>query len=332
VSGLISLYPLVRNEALKILKKKRFLVIILILAVLIPIFTYAQLKIAQNQREQFGTEDWRVVLQQQIYDYTNRLGSARVPEEWKQWMRVTVQQLQYYLDRDVDPNSPNGVTFTRGFINNAISLFIPLLVMAIASDIVSSERSGGTIKMLLTRPVKRWKVLTSKLIALALFVSLIILSTIVLAYLISGFVFGFGGWDMPVFTGFQIQGSEVDISYVHAIEQWRYIIMQAGLAWFSSMAVACMAFMVSVLVRSTAASIVIMMAAIIAGTILTNMASSWESAKYLFMVNLQLTDYLSGTLPPIPGMSLAFSLSVLTIWAAAALFVSYRVFTTQDIM
>lgn len=329
---MISLYPLIKNETLKILKKKRFLVVVLILAVLIPIFTYAQLRVAQNNKKQFGTEDWHVVLQQQIYDYTNRLGSARVPEEWKKWMRVTVQQLQYYLDKDVDPNSPNGVTFARGFIDNSVSLFIPLLIMAIASDLVSSERSTGTIKMLLTRPVRRSKVLLSKLVALTLFVSLIILSTVILAYLISGFVFGFGGWDMPVFTGFQIEGSDVNMENVHAVDQWQYLIMQCGLVWLSGMAVACLAFMVSVLVRSTAASIVIMMATIIAGTILSNMASSWESAKYLFVVNLQLTNYLSGTLPPIPGMNLTFSLAVLSVWALASLFVSFRVFTTQDIL
>ncbi len=329
---MISLYPLVKNETLKILKKKRFLVVILVLAVLIPIFTYAQMKQAQNTAKQLGTRDWQVAIQGQITDYTNRLSSARVPEEWKRYMRVSIQQLQYYLDHDVDPNSPNGVTFAIGFLGNAVSLFIPLLVMAIASDLVSSERSTGTIKMLLTRPVRRWKILMSKLITLTLFVSLIVLSSAVLSYMISGSVFGYGGWTMPVFTGFQINGSEVDTSYVNVVDQWLYIIMQMGLVWFSSMAVACLALMVSVLIRSTSASIVIMMATLIAGTILSALASSWESAKYLFMVNLVLTDYLEGTIPPIPGMTLSFSLIVLAVWAIAAILISFRVFTKQDIM
>lgn len=329
---MISLYPLVKNETLKILKKKRFLVVILVLAVLIPIFTYAQMKQAQNTAKQLGTRDWQVAIQGQITDYTNRLSSARVPEEWKRYMRVSIQQLQYYLDHDVDPNSPNGVTFAIGFMGNAVSLFIPLLVMAIASDLVSSERSTGTIKMLLTRPIRRWKILMSKLITLTLFVSLIVLSTAVLSYLISGSVFGYGGWTMPIFTGFLITGSEVNTSYVNVVDQWVYIIMQMGLVWFSSMVVACLALMVSVLIRSTAASIVIMMATLIAGTILSALASSWESAKYLFMVNLVLTDYLKGTIPPIPGMNLSFSLVVLSVWALASLVVSFRVFTKQDIM
>jgi len=328
---LTSLYPLVRNETLKIMKKKRFLVVVLILAVLIPVFTYAQMKVAQNNIEKFG-QDWRRELQQRITDIQNTLGSDRVPEEWKKFRRVMVQQLQYYLDNDVNPQSPDGVTFTRSFMQNAVTLFIPLLVMSIASDLVSSERSTGTIKMLLTRPVRRWKILASKLITLTLFVSLIVVTTLILCYLISGAVFGYNGWTMPIFTGFLISGAEVNEAFVHALPQWLYLLMQSGLIWFASLVVAYLALMVSVLVRSTAASIVTMMATIIAGMILTNMASSWHSAKYLFMVNLDLTDYLAGSPPPIEGMTLTFSLLVLAVWAIVSLIISFRVFTKQDIL
>ncbi|MFD2612103.1 ABC transporter permease [Paenibacillus gansuensis] len=328
---MLNLLPLVRNEVVKMLKKKRILVIVLILAVLIPIFTYARMIVAQNALEKIGS-DWRLEIQQQITDYQNTLSSNRTPEEFKKWRRVMVQQLQYYLDHDVNPNSPNGVTFAREFMSNSVTLFFPLLVMAVASDIVSSERSGGTIKMLLTRPVRRWKILTSKLIATVLFVSLIVAVTGIMSYGISGVVFGFHGWTEPVFTGFSTVGASVNTDFVHAVPQWLYMIMQSGLIWFSALTVGCLALMVSVLVRSTAASIVTMMAVIISGTILSNMASAWTTAKYLFMVNLNLTDYLQGSPPPIDGMSLSFSIGVLAVWALGALIVAYRVFTKQDIL
>ncbi|WP_183582918.1 ABC transporter permease [Paenibacillus rhizosphaerae] len=328
---MINLLPLVKNETIKIIKKKRFYVVLLILIVLVPMFTYAQMRSAERTREKFH-DDWRLEVQQQITDNENSLSSDRVPDEWKKFRKIFIQQLQYYLDHDVNPNEPNGVTFTREFLDNSIALFIPLLVMAIASDIVSGERTSGTIKMLLTRPVKRWKVLLSKLIALVMYNSLIVVSTVIITYLISGAVFGYKGFTIPVFTGFLIRGSEVDMSAVHAVPQWEYLLMQAGLAWFVSLVVGVLAFMVSVLVRSTAASIVVMMAALIAGSILTNMASAWNSAKYLFMVNLQLTNYLSGTPAPIEGMSLTFSLIVLTVWGAAAIAISFLVFTKRDIL
>ncbi|HTG70733.1 MAG TPA: ABC transporter permease [Candidatus Udaeobacter sp.] len=327
---MVNLLPLIQNEMLKVWKKKRFFVIILILLALIPIFTYAELKVAQNNAAKFS--DWRNQVLQQMTDLENTLASDRIPEEWKRSRRAAVQQLQYYLDHDVNPNAPNGVTFTRSFLDNAVTLFIPLLVLALGSDIVSSERTSGTIKMLLTRPIKRWKVLLSKLIVLVLYVSLTVVITAILCYLISGLFFGYEGWTMSVFTGFRISGSAIDFTHAHAVSQWQYILMQAGLAWFSAMTVALLAFMVSVLIRSTAASMVTMMAAVITGTILSGMTSTWTSAKYLFAVNLKLTSYLDGSPPPIEGMTLPFSLTVLMIWGAFALVVSFGVFTKQDIL
>ncbi|QHW34438.1 ABC transporter permease [Paenibacillus rhizovicinus] len=324
------LLPLIQNETLKIWKKKRFFVIIAVLMILIPIFTYAQMKISQTNKQHF--KDWRNQLVQQINEYQNMLSSDRIPDEWKRSRRIAVQQLQYYLDHNVNPNSPDGVTFTRSFMSNAVTLFFPLLVLSIASDLVSGERTAGTIKMLLTRPVRRWKILLSKLVALTLYVSLTVVVSAVLCYLISGAVFGYEGWNIPVFTGFVIQGSSIESSLVHAVPQWLYLMMEAGLIWVSSMTVALMALMVSVLVRSTAASIVTMMAAVISGTILSSMSSSWHSAKFIFSVNLQLTDYLAGSPPPITGMTLGFSLFVLALWAVGSLAVSFSVFTKQDIM
>ncbi|MBA9085260.1 ABC-2 type transport system permease protein [Fontibacillus solani] len=326
-----SMLLLIKNETIKMIRKKRFYVVLLVLLVLVPLFAYAQLRESESKREKFGT-DWRREVQQAITDNQNSLGSDRIPEEWKKYRKIYIQQLKYYLEHDVNPAQPGGVSFTREFLNNAASLFIPLLIMGIGSDIVSSERTMGTVKMLLTRPIRRWKVLLSKLITLLMFVSLTVVCTVIICYLISGLFFGYGGFNMPVFTGFQLNGSEVDMSTVHGVPQWKYLLMQTGLIWFVGIVVAILAFMVSVLVRSTAASIVIMMAALIAGSILSNMASAWTSAKYLFMVNLGLTNYLAGTPAPIEGMTLGFSLAVLSIWGACSLVVSFLVFTKQDIL
>ncbi|MFD0586983.1 ABC transporter permease [Paenibacillus sp. GCM10027627] len=321
---------LIQNETMKLWLKRRFLVIVLILFVLIPVFTYAELKLARNNAEHFS--DWRNQTLQQIADLENTLASDRIPEEWKRSRRIAVKQLQYYLDHDVNPHAPSGVQFTRHFLGNATSLLFPMLVLAIGSDIVSGERTAGTIKMLLTRPVKRWKILLSKLCALALYVSLTIAVTIILCYLISGFVFGYGEWSAPVLGGFKITGSTIDSTGVYAMPQWRFLLMQAGLCWFSAMTVATLGLMVSVLIRSTAASMVTMMAAIIAGTILSSMSSSWTSAKYLFSVNLKLTGFLEGAPPPIEGMTLPFSLAVLAMWGIVGVGVSFRVFTKGDIL
>lgn len=322
---------LITNEWLKLVRKRRLLVVAFIISLLISMFTYAQLKEAEQIRERLGTTDWRTTLQQQIIDIQNRLSGSRISDEWREELQVRVQQYQYYLDNNINPTEPGAPTFVREFINNSIQLFLPLMIIIVASDLVSSEYTSGTVKLLLTRPVKRWKILLSKYITLLLSVSWIVLIFAILTYLISGVVFGFSGWSAPVLTGFGVIGNELDTSNVHLVPQWKYIFMQLGLTWFVSLIVGTISFMFSVLIKSTAAGMGIMIALLISGTILSNMVSSWESAKYLFMVNLELTDYLKGDSPPIDGMSLPFSMTVLLIWGIAALIIAFAHFTRKDV-
>lgn len=322
---------LLYNEAEKIYRKKRVAVIVLILLVLLPIFVYAQYRQVETTQQRLGTSDWRVSLQQQIVDTQNRLNNTHLPDEWKTWLKVQVSQQQYYLDHSINPNAPGAPTFVRAFIEQGITLFVPLLVMIVAIDIVSGEQSDGTIKALLTRPIRRWKILLSKYVTMLLFVSLILLIIGVMSYLISGLVFGYSGWSLPVLTGFITQNDSLNTSFVHLIPQWKYILMAYGLAWFVAVVVGTISFMVSVLIRNTPAGMGVMLSGLIAGSILSGFATSWEGARYIFSVNLSLTDYLSGQLPALKGLSMSFSLITLSVWAVVSLLIAFFVFTRQDI-
>ncbi|RAL26637.1 ABC transporter permease [Thermoflavimicrobium daqui] len=323
---------LVYNEFFKIIRKKRMLVVTLILLILIPIFTYAQYQAVDSAMKQLGTSDWRAILQQQIIDQQNRLSSSRIAPEWKEYIRLNIKQQQYYLDHDINPTTPGSPTFMRKFIEQATELFIPLLVVVLAADLVSSEHAGGTIKLLLTRPVPRWKILLSKYLSLLLSISLLLLITAILSYLISGIIFGYRGWDMPVLTGFQMENEHLLTENVHMVPQWKYILMAYGLAWFSAIAVGTITFMVSVLVRGTAASMGAMLAAVVAGTLLSQVAPNWHELKYIAFINLNLTDYLAGNPILVEGMNLPFSLTVLAVWSLVSLIIAFVSFTRRDIL
>jgi ABC-2 type transport system permease protein len=316
---------------IKIIRRKKLLYIGIIMAVLIGLFTYAQYKEIERRIERVGSLDWRTTLQQQIIDTQNRITSSGISEEWKSELQLRIKQQQYYLDHNINPLEPGAPTFMRTFAEHSINLFLPLMVMVIAADLVSSERSAGTIKLLLTRPVKRWKILLSKYIALILAISTIIFLFGLLSYFISGLVFGYQGWSAPILTGFVAEAGELNTSAVQMIPQWQYIFMEFSLVWFVAVVVGTIAFMLSVLIKSTPVGMGVMLAALISGAILNSMVSSWESAKYLFMINLNITGYLAGSAPPIEGMSLGFSLAVLTIWGLLGLFISFFVFIRQDI-
>lgn len=302
-----------------------------IIAALAALFTYAQVKEHQESVKEAGTEDWRTQVQQEIINMQNRLNSGGISGEWKEILQIRVKQQQYYLVHDINPSAPGAPTFMKTFAENSIDLLLPLMVMVIASDLVSSEYTNGTVKLLLTRPVKRWKILMSKYITLLLAVSFIVLATGVLTYGVSGIALGYSGWTLPVLTGFSAEGGQLDTSAVQMMSLWQYILMDYGLVWFVAVIVGTLTFALSSLMKSTASVMGVMLASLIAGAILANMVSAWDSAKYLFMVNLNLTDYLTGMSPPIEGMSLGFSMTVLLVWAAAGLAASFFFFTRKDV-
>src|SRR5437763_11164526 len=192
--------PLVQNETLKILRRKRFAVVAAILFAIIALVTYSQYRRLRENRNR----NWRAEIQQQVASYQNTLRRGRINETWARSLRAEINRLQFYLDHDIDPNKPTAPIFVRTFANVAGFLLLPLLVGILGSDIVSAENAEGTDKLLLTRPVRRWKILTSKMITLWLFASLTLLCGAILAYVISAPVLPAQGWTAPTFSGFQI--------------------------------------------------------------------------------------------------------------------------------
>ncbi|MDF2903417.1 MAG: bacitracin transport permease protein BcrB, partial [Bacillus sp. (in: firmicutes)] len=59
------------------------IVVLLIMAVLISMFTYAQYREKERVQEKLGTRDWRTTLQQDIVDKQNRISSTGISAEWK---------------------------------------------------------------------------------------------------------------------------------------------------------------------------------------------------------------------------------------------------------
>jgi ABC-2 type transport system permease protein len=325
----MSFAGLVENEVLKIVKQRRFRVAILILVGLVGLIVFAQVR----SRERFtGGKDWHVAAQERMARMQNWLRSGRMPASQRRWAQFEIGRLQYHLDRDIDPEAVSGPLFTRGFANASSYLLLPLLAIVFASDIVSAEFQQGTIKLLLTRPVGRARVLASKLAALLLAITLTVLLGGIVAYFFGGIAYGYEGWGAPVLTGFRLTGERFDPTTVRSVVLWKDTILVYGLAWFASLCVGAIALLTSVLLRSTAAAMGTMLAALIAGTILPRLASSWEAQKFLFVTNLPLPDYYSGSPPPIPGLTVGFAVGVLAAWALLALAAAFVVFGRRDVL
>lgn len=321
--------PLVENEVLKLFKRRRFRVVVLILVALIGVGVFGR------SRTRDRSTDWRVRTQERVARMQGFMRSdraGRMPATAQRLTRFDIARLQYHLDRDIDPDAVSGPLSMRGFANFSSHLLFPLLALIFASDIVSSEFTQGTIKLLLTRPVSRTRVLASKLAALVIAITLTIAIAGAVTYGLSSLAFGWRGFGAPILTGFRAGGDVFDASTVRAVVLWKDIVLAYGLAWFSALVVGVLGFLTSVLLRSTAAAMGTMFATLIAGLLLPWLAPTWEAQKYLFVTNLPLPDYYSGAPPPIAGITVAFAVAVLAVWAAVALIAAFLVFARRDVL
>lgn len=318
---------LVRNETLKLIRRKRLYIVIGILAAIVGIVSYGQYRHLKNQPQR----DWRANIQQRLAAYNNNIRRSPADAPWARSMRAEIKRLQFYLDHDIDPNQPTSPMFVRGFANVAGFLLLPLLVAILGSDIVSAEHAEGTDKLLLTRPVRRWKVLASKLITLWIFTTLTLLIGAVLAFVISSPFLPTGGWTAPTFTGFSVSGSAFNPEAVRQLPLWKDALIAYGLEWYALLTVASIALLLSVLFRSSAAAIGTMLASLIAGTILTRLTPDWTAAKFLFVSALPLADYYTGEPPPYDGMSMLFCIGLLGAWAIAAIAAAFALFVNRDV-
>jgi ABC-type transport system involved in multi-copper enzyme maturation permease subunit len=87
-----------------------------------------------------------------------RANRRRIFTGFSRFLRMESVRLRYHLEHNIDPNQMTGPAMARAFALVASALLLPLLITVLASDLVTGENSAGTIKMLLTRPVARWKI------------------------------------------------------------------------------------------------------------------------------------------------------------------------------
>ena len=319
--------PLIQNETLKVLRRRRFAVVVGILFAILAMVTYSQYR----QLKFRANRNWRAEIQQRVASFQNTLRRGRINETWARSLRAEINRLQFYLDHDIEPDRPTAPLFVRSFANVAGFLLLPLLIAVLGSDIVSAESAEGTDKLLLTRPVRRWKILASKLVTLWIFATLTLLCGAILSYVIAAPVLPRAGWTAPTFTGFQVARGAFRLDAVRELPLWRDTLIAYGLEWYALIAVATIALMLSVLFRSSAAAIGTMLAALVGGTILTRISPDWTTGKYLFVSALPLADYYTGQPPPYEEMTMTFCITLLAVWAVGALIVSFAIYTRRDV-
>jgi ABC-2 type transport system permease protein len=139
---------------------------------------------------------------------------------------------------------------------------VPLLISLVAGDSVAGEANMGTLRLILTKPVSRSKLLLSKFIAACVYTVLLLCFMAVLALPLSLAIFGKG--DLMIMKSEQVVILDrMDIA-------WRYFAA-FGFAALSMITVAALAFLLSVFAENSIGPIIAAMSIVIVCTILTSM-------------------------------------------------------------
>ena len=232
----------------------------------------------------------------------------------------------YILEKEVDTN--NGETLRSVFINffNEYSFLILVFGIMIAGGMVSDEFSKGTIKSLLIIPQKRSKILLAKYISLLIMILLIIGVLIVSELLVGGILLGFGSLSVPVVV-YNISASDLEIVNVFGYLGLQIITNLPQIILLTTLAFAC-----SVIVNSTAFSIVIPFCGIIAAELINGFALAYDIdiLNYFVTTNWDFTVYLFGG-TSIFGNSLLHAIIVCLVYLIIMLVVTFIVFKRKDI-
>lgn len=177
---------------------------------------------------------------------------------------------QYYLDNNINPYDETGDTVFSAFLDTKafIEMIIVFMIIAVVTgDIVSSEYSPATIKMLLAKPVSRFKILLSKFIAI--FVSNVFLIIIpqVLLFIVFGIADGFPNMSSPVGVGtvyqydktVMAQNNQIGLSPVvgstQIVSYAKYFMYVTGMDILFIATCVSMCFLISVLIKNSGIAI-----------------------------------------------------------------------------
>ena len=229
---------------------------------------------------------------------------------------------KYRTDNNLSPIVDDSA---QGFINGLPNMMsvVTLFTVVVAGGIVASEFSQGTIKMLLTRPMKRWKILTSKLITVGLFA---IMMSIVL--LVSGIIFGYIFFDNVPGTQLElVDGKVVEVSY------WGRLLLLTALSLVNVFVIGSLAFMIGSVFRSSSLAIGISIFLMFAGVQVTQILAmlEFEFPKYIIFANTNLSQFIGTNTPLIESMTLSFSIIIIVVYLLIFLVTSYWSFTKRDV-
>ncbi|WP_341201636.1 ABC transporter permease [Planomicrobium okeanokoites] len=313
-----TLLKLTQNEWTKLWSRKSSWIMIILLA-LILLASAAITKWVDNSMDMNNTESWQEVETNEMIYNQSMLEDNSLSEAQREFYEGEVAISEHRLENDLPPYEYDSMQ--QGVIDSHIMMsVVTLFTVIIAGGIVAAEFSQGTIKMLLTRPVKRWKILTSKYIATMLYAILLAIVLFIVTA-IAGLIF-YGISDGTFLTW---NGSEV-VEGSFWLEGLKMLALSFASVWI----IGTFAFMLGTVFRSSSLAIGLSIFLMFTGIQAVFLLANYEIVKYYLFTHTDLTQYYTGFMP-VEDITMTMSVIVLIVYFIIFMAISYLTFSKRDV-
>lgn len=269
------------------------------------------------------SEGYAMSYEEYIKNY-NKISEQRVEN---------IKRIWYGLENNIPALSD--IKDARSVLDSTYSIYVILaivMVIVIAGGIVSSEFSKGTIRLLLIRPVSRWKILLSKLISVLVVGFSVAILGIGILYVSTGVVYGFETYKTPILE--VINGSIVQKDFI------KMLLPQIITSLSSLVFVSSLVFALSTLTKNTALSVAVSMLVYLGSApiteVLVSAKQSWIINTLIPYINapyFRLVPNLSEALKTGFGMQIQYTQGAVQLLVASLiiLVLAFITFMKKDI-
>jgi len=215
--------------------------------------------------------------------------------------------------------------FITAFIMNSFHIHIPFFITLVAGDIVSSEATSGTVRLLLIRPPSRGKIITAKYLAALFYTAGMVVFLGLLCILLGLALFGGGDLIMNYERQFRI------VFIPEAEIPVRMLLAFTAAIW-SMAVVASIAFLFSTLAENSIGPIIGTMAVVVIFFVIGNFPFDFFRAinPYLFTTYMNIWQRFLDE--PIPWREITRSGTILGLHSLILFLIAFVVYRRKDVM
>jgi ABC-2 type transport system permease protein len=205
----------------------------------------------------------------------------------------------------------------------SLVVHIPFLITLVAGDLLAGEATAGTYRMLITRPISRTQIITSKFLAGIIYTFLLILWLAFTSLVIGSLILG---------TGELLVVNDQGIIVFAQNDIWWRFVLAYLYAVLSMSVVAGLAFLLSALVENAIGPIIATMALIIVFLIMSTIPVDFlRSLKPYFFTSYMLDWRLFFT-DPFELTEIIKSSSILLVHVVSFYLIGLYMFNRKDIL